>query len=176
MPRPLRKPKRFNPSKSQVSSTVVVSTPIHPNRPTSAFASPGLSPIQNENDFAIYHDKAGNGPELDEFGISRVNGIKRPITRKQTNSEIDEDLPTDDDLPADDEEEDIYGEPAYPTDMNEPPSTADIESPSTPAPHPKPKKPIRHLRTSELLSLLPTRRKRIPHRPSKKMSSLNTSD
>ena len=69
MPRPTRKPKRFNPSNAESNPTdaPVISTPLYSKQSTTnppLLASPELSPIQHEKEFTIYADKdKSNIPE-----------------------------------------------------------------------------------------------------------------
>jgi hypothetical protein len=179
MPRPTRKPKRFNPSNTQsnLADAPVISTPLHSKQSTTnpqPLASPELSPIQRENEFTIYADENKSTiPEQDHFGFGRVKGVKKAFVPIQ----IDSDDADDDDvsLKDEDDDEDIYGEPYVPptTTEAEEPSKREDSSPLRPTPK---KKSVSKLRTSQLLPLLPTRRKRQPPRPQKKQPSLNTSD
>jgi hypothetical protein len=169
MPRPVRKPKRFVPTESRKEriETLVVSTPIHPKHSTAAFASPELSPIQRD-DFIIHQDQDHNGPDSDEFGFARTKGIKRTVGKEEQDSNVDDDVSSD---------EDIYGTPLPKSAaLTATPATNYPSSPPAPQPQPKIKKPIRQLRTSQLLQLMPTRRKRLVKRPSQKNSGLTTSD
>jgi hypothetical protein len=183
MPRPTRKPKKFNP-KDVETNTVngpVMSTPVHPKQhdTTNAFASPGLSPIQYEADSTIHDDDddTRNLTKTNDFGFGRVRGVKKTVFPIHTDSDIDE--KADDDADGDDDsveyesDEDLYG--SRPAKLGQNQSSVHGDSPSPRQHQPKPKKPVRKLRTSELLPLLPTRRKRKPTRSSK-IPSLDTSD
>jgi hypothetical protein len=184
MPRPARKPKRFNAQPQLPSEEVAVpvaSTPVHQRQSTTGIASPGLSPIERENDFTIYDDE--NDPQSDEFGFSKLKGIRKPIKTTHIDSDIEESLEDDendvDDNPAEEDEEDLYGLPLPSTTKTN--VTRDlINAESSPAPvqvRPKPKKQVRKLRTSELLPLLPARRKRQQSMNIRqKMAAINTSE
>ena len=185
MPRPARKPKRFNAQPQLPSDEVVApvaSTPVHQRQSTTGIASPGLSPIVRENDFTIYDDETD--PQSDEFGFSKVKGIRKPIKSTHIHSDIEENLEDDendvDDNPAEEDEEDLYGLPLPSTTKgNVTRESVNVEP--SPAPvqitQPKPKKLVRKLRTSELLPLLPARRKRQQSSNiRKKMAAINTSE
>jgi hypothetical protein len=184
MPRPARKPKRFNPQPQLPSEEViapVASTPVRQRQSTTGIASPGLSPIQRENNFTIYEDE--NDPESDGFGFSKVKGIKKLVNSPHIESEVEESLEEDDhdidDNPPEDDE-DIYGIPLpSTTKQDQGGDSINVESSPMPAPvvQAKPKKQARKLRTSQLLPLLPARRKRQQSSNSrKKMASINTSE
>ena len=185
MPRPTRKPKRFNPAQLEgntAEEAPVVSTPLHSNQSTTnpppPPASPDLSPIQRESNFAIYDDTI---PESDEFGFLKVKGIKKTIVPIQIDSDVDDEA--DDEIDAEDEvvslkqedDEDIYGEQIVVRTTNSEEGDIIQSPPVEPRtqPHAQ-KKPIRNLRTSQLLPLLPARRKR--HGQKKVVASLDTSD
>jgi hypothetical protein len=184
MPRPARKPKRFNAQPQLPSEEVVApvaSTPVHQRQSTTGLASPGLSPIVRENDFTIYDE---TDPQSDEFGFSKVKGIRKPIKSNHINSDIEESLEEDendvDDNLAEEDEEDLYGLPLPSMTKGNVTRDSDNVEPS-PAPvqitQPKPKKPVRKLRTSELLPLLPARRKRQQtSNIREKMAAINTSE
>jgi hypothetical protein len=187
MPRPTRKPKRFNSSTTKNNSTdaPVISTPLHSKQSTTnppPLASPELSPIQRENEFTIYDDENKSIiPEQDHFGFGRVKGVKKTFVPIQIDSDDadddfnDENHADDVSVKDEDDDEDIYGEPYVPPATTEAkgPSKNDDSSPLRPTPK---KKPISKLRTSQLLPLLPSRRKRQPPRPQKKQSSHDCSD
>ena len=184
MPRPTRKPKRFNPSNTQSNSAdaPVISTPLHSKQSTTnppPLASPELSPIQRENEFTIYADENKSTiPEQDHFGFGRVKGVKKTFVPAQIDSDdADDDDKLEDDVSVKDEDddEDIYGEPYVPPITTEAKESFKREDSSPLHPTPK-KKSVSKLRTSQLLPLLPTRRKRQPPRPQKKQPSLNTPD
>jgi hypothetical protein len=185
MPRPTRKPKRFNAQVQLPSEEVVApvaSTPVHQRQSTTGMASPGLSPITRENDFTIYDDE--NDPQSDEFGFSKVKGIRKPIKTAHIDSDMEESLEDDendiDDNPAEEDEEDLYGLPLPSTtkaDKTRNSVNVDSSPALLPVIQPKPKKQARKLRTSELLPLLPARRKRQQSTNiRKKMASINTSE
>jgi hypothetical protein len=177
MPRPLRKPKKFASATSQneTAAAPIVSTPVrHAHSNTSRLLSPNLSPIPDTANFPIFQDESV--PLHDEFGFSRVRGIKKTVIAMPT--EFDSDADIDDNQPSkeDDVDEDLYGVPPDPAAREDRPSP-----PSMPqSPKPRPKKAIRHPRTSELLCLLPTRKKRRPTQPQRKqrkqLRTLATSD
>ena len=175
MPRPARKPKRFNPSKEQNDSVAVhpvASTPVHSKDSTTGFpASPGFSPIKPRSEIPIYEDP---DPPSDEFGFSKVKGSKNAISINNTGSTINEEESSivDDHFNDDDS---CRKQPL--AKRNEIPTApkADSSSP-TPLPASKHKKPIRRFRTSELLPLLPARRKRPTRVIQKEMPIINTSD
>ena len=187
MPRPTRKPKRFNPSnaESNPNDAPAISTPLHPKQSTTnppPLASPELSPIQRDDEFTIYADENKSTiPEQDHFGFGRVKGVKKTFVPIQIDSDdADDDLDDENDVDDgsvkdEDDDEDIYGEPYVaptPTEAEEP-SKREDSSPVRPTPK---KKSISRLRTSQLLPLLPTRRKRQPQRSQKKQPSPDCSD
>jgi len=159
MPRPFRKPKKFNPQQMQ-NTTVdvpVISTPVHAKYSTTGIASPGLSPIQRKDDFTIFND---------DHAEQSTDKALQSNTNIET---IDETV--EEEIHAEEEEEDIYG--AHPPTK----SAVEHEHEPSPTPQVKPSKPVkaaRHLRTSELLSQMPTRRKRTVRQP--KMSITLDSD
>jgi hypothetical protein len=185
MPRPARKPKKFKPEEPQGAQNgevdvPVVSTPLHPSlSAANPIMSPGLSPIQPTNDFAgNSNDEGGKTvkPEFDEFGFGKIKGVKKPISATQLDFDADDEADfhdIDDDNPEDDD--DIYGEPyAPPAEENDLSLSAQAESSPVAVPPPKPK--VRKVRTSQLLPLLPARRKRQSRHPQKKQVTPNTSD
>ena len=185
MPRPTRKPKRFNRSNTESNPTdaPVISTPLHSKQSTTnppPLASPELSPIQRENEFTIYVDENKSTiPEQDHFGFGRVKGVKKTFVSIQIDSDDgddggDEHLEDDLSVKEEDDDEDIYGEPYIPPTTTEAVEPSKYEDSSPVRPTPK-KKSISKLRTSQLLPLLPTRRKRQPPRPQKKQSSHDSS-
>lgn len=177
MPRPARKPKKFKQTeKTQTEEYVVdapvMSTPLPTRQIIDTPASPALSAIQLEEEIAVYQD-----PESvsDEFGFHTVKGIKKivatAIESDDDNSEVEQ---RPDSYPVDDEE-DIYGQPIRTKETSPNPNEPET-SPVKLAPL-RPSKPVKKLRTSELLGLLPTRRKRHqPPRHQKKMPTMNISD
>ena len=176
MPRPLRKPKKFASATSQneTAAVPIVSTPVHhPHSNTSRLLSPNLSPIPDTANFPIFQDESV--PLHDEFGFSRVRGIKKSVTAMPT--EFDSDVDIDDNQPSkeDDVDEDLYEVPPDPATEDRPSPPAILQSPK-----PQSKKAIRHPRTSELLCLLPTRKKRCPNQPQRKqrkqLRTFGTSD
>jgi hypothetical protein len=187
MPRPTRKPKRFNPSnaESNPSDAPVISTPLHPKQSTTnppPLASPELSPIQRDNEFTIYGDENKSTiPEQDHFGFGRVKGVKKTFVPIQIDSDdADDDLDDENDVEDgsvkdEDDDEDIYGEPYVAPTPTEAEESSKQEDSSPVLPTPK-KKSISRLRTSQLLPLLPTRRKRQPPRPQKKQPPHDCSD
>ena len=184
MPRPTRKPKRFNPSNAESNPTdaPVISTPLHSKQSTTnppLLASPELSPIQREKEFTIYADKdKSNIPEQDSFGFGRVKGVKKTFVPIQIDSDDagdDGNLEDDVSLKDEEDEEDIYGEQYVPRTATEAEEPHEREDSSPVRPMPK-KKSISKLRTSQLLPLLPTRRKRQPTRLQKNQRSLDTPD
>lgn len=170
MPRPTRKPKRFNPSTSETNivDAPVASTPLQAKQSTTnppPPASPNLSPIQRETEFHIFNDESN----IDQFGFSKVKGVKKPIVPIEIDSDDDNDEiealdPVS--VKREDDDEDIYGEQIVPTKK-------DVIQPSPLPPTPQ-KKIINKLRTSQLLPLLPTRRKRQVKK--KSVVSLDASD
>jgi hypothetical protein len=171
MPRPPRKPKRFDPPQTRniPNDAPVASTPLYPKQSTTGIlASPGLSPIKPESEFSIKQDPPGS----DEFGFSRVKGVKKCIPTIHLDVNIDEE--DNDVVDYDSDDEVIYGE-QLPIQQEIQMSNISNSSPSPPLP-PQPKKIINTLRTSELLHLLPARKKRHTSRPQKKVVAINTSD
>jgi len=177
MPRPARKPKKYKPSEAKqgkipgdVVNVPVMSTPLATKQITAVPASPALSAIEPEKEIVIYQDPQEHS---DEFGFHTVKGIKKSAAaavESVYDQRASDQLP--DSYPADDEE-DIYGEQLP---LQEPSSDIVGAAPPKAVP-PRPLKLGKKLRTSELLSLLPARRKRHqPPRQRKKMPTLNTSD
>jgi len=180
MPRPARKPKKFKQSEKtgqkQSVTIPVTSTPLSTKPANDGLVSPApaaLSAIQPEEEIAIYQDPENDS---DEFGFHTVKGIKKQIATIY-DSDNDESViaqPTDS-YPADDEEEDIYGTQELQADGQ---SVDNIASSPPQVVRPPSPKAVKKLRTSELLPLLPSRRKR--HQPPRQrknlMPKLDTSD
>jgi hypothetical protein len=171
MPRPSRKPKKldFLAQQNKEPTAPVNSTHVHLSHPiTNPPLSPNLTPLHDNINFPIYEDQ--DAPLQDEFGFSQVRGIKKSAISMPVESDSDHDV--DDNQPSKEEEdaEDLYGDPEGIEDRQSSP-------PRPTSPVPKLKKPIRQqTRTSELLHLLPARKKRSPTRHQKKMPAQCTSD
>jgi len=173
MPRPSRKPKKLaaldHPNEDFTAS--IVSTNVDPTHSAAnPPLSPNLKPIDDNVNFPIYEEE--DVSLQDEFGFSQVRGIKKSVISIPIESDSDGDV--DDNQPSKEEAEDLYGV------TPDPEGTEDRQSspPRPPSPVPKLRKPIRQpLRTSELLPLLPARKKRYQtRRQQKKMPALCTSD
>ena len=174
MPRPTRKPKKLASLRSQIEPALapVMSTPVHTahlsgNPPE----SPNLTPIPDNANFPIYEHETV--PVQDEFGFSQVRGIKKNVVAMPVVSDSDDDIDDNQPRKAEEEDEELYGVP-----RNQQRTESPLSSPARPqAPVARPKKPTRPPRTSELLPLLPVRKKRYPARDQqKKMPALRTSD
>jgi len=173
MPRPARRPKRFKQTQKQIHEeehvvdVPVASTPVHTNQIAPWLTSPGggLSPIQQKDTFSISKDA---DVDPDEFGFHVLRGVTRPITTRAESDQ--EQMP--EESSVGEIEEDIYGtaEPC----MKPSPSLDNTPSPPRITPSLKSR---RNLRTSELLPLLPARRKRRhPPQQQRKMPNIDTSD
>ena len=176
MPRPLRKPKKLATLNAQgvTASAPVISTPVHEtNSITTRLLSPNLSPIQDAVNFPIFEDESV--PLHDEFGFSQVRGIKKAVVSMPLDSDSGDDIDDNQPSKGDDVEndEDLYGVPPDPAATECPPSTppAPIQTPKR-----QPKKRTRRPRTSELLCLLPARKKRNTTRPQRKQLATANSD
>jgi hypothetical protein len=174
MPRPVRKAKKFQGKEKEQTKTdrmdsPVMSTPLPTRQCVNAPASPALSAIQPE-EIAVYQDPE---TDSDEFGFHTVKGIKKPIpvpSRPKHTDSAAESQP--DSYPADDEE-DIHGKP-LPSKELSPDEKLSSQPKTVPI---QPIKPVKKPRTSELLALLPARRKRHqPPRQRKQTANRNTSE
>jgi len=164
MPRPKRKPKKF---KTQSPANAPRETPVSSGPlpdPATYESPPSNEPIPLADDDAInpkIHDRVMK--EYNDFGFSAVRGIKRTVVPVHADSNINEE--PDPINQVDGEQENIppakpeeSGGDIYGVDAASSPSS--LSPVPTPSPSPK-RKPVRKLRTSELMHLLPRRRKKV---------------
>ena len=183
MPRPARKPRKFFPSqpKTDDANLPAASAQSQSEQPVAPSDHHLVRELSPKTDFTIYNDISNNDEESDEFGFGKVKGVKKVVVPLEIDSDVDDEdnnsVSDDDHAVKQEDDEDLYGTPyvSYIKDseIKEP---GDGKPTSQPAPEPRLKKKVRKLRTSELLPLLPTRRRRQPIRPQKKVPALNTSD
>ena len=182
MPRPKRKPKKF---KTQSPANAPRETPVSSGPlpdPATYESPPSNEPIPLADDDAInpkIHDRVMK--EYNDFGFSAVRGIKRTVVPVHADSNINEE--PDPINQVDSEQENIpptkpeeRGGDIYGVDATS--SSSSLSPVPTPSPPPK-RKPVRKLRTSELMDLLPRRRKTLdksapPRQPL--VPSLDSSD
>jgi hypothetical protein len=156
MPRPTRRPKKFNEAPQTEGEVVQSVVPAEEFIAAPAVADTVPAEIE-EGDFP------------DEFGFSRVKGVKKLVHEEETHPELE----STNQFVDEEEEEDNLSTRVLPAVSSAPPSdelTSDSSPPAITVQPTKPVKPAKALRTSDLLPLLPTRRTHLPSHKQKPKS------
>lgn len=172
MPRPVRKPKQLSSLQASIGNATADVGPgcVKAVNPT--------NPIHANRDSMISQDTASNNQGSNRFGFTRPKGVGKATIPVAIDPDGDgEDKVLSDHNSVDENYEDLY-QPSIISISRESnrQNPIDVGCSLISAPQSPPKKEIRRLRTSDLLPLLPARRKRRPIRGRKEMPSVNTSD